>query len=291
MKSILLSFFFLFLTFHGVAQKDTTVTPNLKSVRIIKTDGGELIGKILSQDSREVLLLTNDNRQIYVPQYIIKEIIEVNSSDFNQRGEFVGEDSFATRYFITTNGLPIKKGEHYIQWNLFGPDFQFGLGKNFGVGIMTSWVGMPIIGTIKKSWQLRENVHLAIGGLVGSGTWAAPRWGGALPFGTLSYGDRKVNIAISGGYGAIFADGETQGRALGSLAGMAKVGKKLSVVFDSFILLPNDRNGQTLVALIIPGLRYHQAEGKAFQFGFTGVFAEGDLLPFPIPMVQWYRSF
>lgn len=174
MKLTLLSILLIFSTFFVYSQKDSTVTPNLKSVRIIKTDGGELIGKMLSQDSREVLLLTNDNRQIYVPQYIIKEIIEVNLSDFNQKGEFIGEDNFATRYFITTNGLPIKKGEHYIQWNLFGPDFQFGLGKNFGVGIMTTWVGMPIVGTIKKSWQLRENVHIALGGLVSSGTWATP---------------------------------------------------------------------------------------------------------------------
>lgn len=284
------------------SQTDTTIVEDTNTYRVIKTDGGELIGKIISQDAREILLLTSDNREVYIPQHIVKEIVLVSSSDFNKKGEYVGEDRFATRYFITTNGLPIKKGEHYVQWNLFGPDFQFGLADNFGVGIMTSWVGMPIIGTIKKSWELGERTQFAVGGLVGTGSWAAPGTGGALPFGTLSFGDRTKNIAISGGYGAIWIDGDVEGRAVTSLAGMIKISPKLSLVFDSFILLPGKsetftfENGYSYTnykrgfALIIPGIRWHQAEGQAVQFGFTGVYNNGDFLPIPIPMVQWYRS-
>jgi len=41
-------------------------------------------------------------------------------------------------------------------------------------------------------------------------------------------------------------------------------------------------------ALLIPGLRYHQAEGRAIQFGFSGVLIDGRR--FPIPMILWYRS-
>ncbi len=139
--------------------------------------------------------------------------------------------------------MPIKKGEHYVQWNLFGPDFQFGLGKNLGVGIMTSWVGIPIIGTIKKSWQLGEKTQFAVGALIGTGSWALPDWGGALPFGTLSFGDRSKNIAISAGYGAIWQNGDLDGGALASIAGMIKVSPKISLVFDSFILLPGQNEG------------------------------------------------
>ena len=298
MKTLLLLLSFLCLTNISFSQKDTIAIQDTSTYRFIKTDGGELIGKILSQDAREILILTADNRKIYIPQHTIKEMVLVNTSDFNSNGTFIGEDKFATRYFITTNGLPIKKGEHYVQWNLFGPDFQFGLGKNFGVGIMTSWVGIPIVGTIKKSWELGEKTQFAIGGLIGTGSWAAPDWGGALPFATLSFGDRTKNLAISGGYGAIWQNGDLEGRAITSIAGMIKISPKFSLVFDSFILLPGQTETITNtyqdekpgMAIFIPGIRWHQAEGKAIQFGFTGVYANGNLLPIPIPMVQWYRS-
>ena len=319
MKTLLFILSTLCLSGLSFSQNDTIPIQDTNTYRFIKTDGGELIGKILTQDAREVLILTKDNREVYIPQHAIKEIVLVNTSDFNRNGEFIGEDKFATRYFISTNGLPIRKGEHYVQWNLFGPDFQFGLGKNFGVGIMTSWVGLPIIGTIKKSWELGEKTQFAVGGLIGTGSWAAPDFGGALPFGTLSFGDRSKNIAISGGYGAIWQNGGINGRGITSIAGMIKISPKISLVFDSFILLPGktetvtntsqeyvynsttaqyeyqtvtstSQNKKPGFALLIPGVRWHQSEGRAIQFGFTGVVANGRVLPIPIPMVQWFRS-
>lgn len=298
MKKLLFLLSFLCLTNISFSQNDTIAVQDTNTYRIVKTDGGEIIGKILSQDAREILVLTNDNRKIYIPQHIIKEIVLVSKSDFNHRGDFIGEDKFATRYFITTNGLPIKKGEHYVQWNLFGPDFQFAVAENLGVGVMTSWFGIPIIGTIKKNWVLGDKTQVAIGGLVGTGSWAFPDFGGALPFATLSFGDRTKNIAVSAGYGAIWQGGDLNGRALTSIAGMIKVSPKISLVFDSFILLPGRTTTTTMgntfrpagLALLIPGVRWHQEEGRSIQFGFTGAFFEGEIFPVPIPMVQWYRT-
>lgn len=305
-KLLCLSTFFLF-AFCLMAQQDTTVEADTTTYRIIKTDGGELIGQVLSSNPREMLILTQDKRKIYVPQHVVKELVPLTKTDFNSQGQFIGEDKFATRYFITTNGLPLKKGEHYVQWNLYGPDFQFSLSENLGAGIMTSWLGVPIIGNIKYSFELDENSHLALGLLAGTGSWTVPEAAGLLPFATLSFGNRTRNIAFSGGYGALFFEGDAEGRALLSMAAMAKVGPKISLVFDSFFLLPTNEkreeydyyNGRyvtttrrnDLFALIIPGLRWHQAEGQAFQFGFTGAYVAGDLVPVPIPMVQWYRSF
>ena len=322
MKSLIGLILFIALNQLTFAQEDTTkVVQDETMCRIVKTDNTELIGTILSRDARELLVLTKDGRKIYIPQYVVKEIIKIESEDFNANGVFIGEDAFATRYFITTNGLPIKKGEHYVQWNLFGPDFQFGIAENLGVGIMTTWISSPVIGTIKYSVELGPNAQLALGGLAGTGSWGAPEWGGALPFAALSFGNRKANIALSAGYGAIWtgnSDG-AQGRALASIAGMIKIAPKLSLVFDSFILLPGQSTFRTntytneefnpmtqefepvqytetfevkkrAFALLIPGIRWHQSEGKALQFGFTGVYMDDDIVPIPIPMVQWYRS-
>ena len=142
MKSALFIILFIIsgTVLSQVTPPDSSLAKDTNTYIIVKNDGSQLIGKILSQDAREVLILTKDNRQIYIPQHVIKEITKIDSKKFNSAGDYIGEDKFATRYFITTNGLPIKKGEHYVQWNLFGPDFQFGIGEDLGIGIMTSWI-------------------------------------------------------------------------------------------------------------------------------------------------------
>ena len=299
--------------------EDTTLIQDSTMYRIVTTDNDEKIGYILKQDEREVTFLTTDNRRIIIPQYVIKKIEAVKKEDFNASGEFVGEDKFATRYFITTNGLPVKAGEHYIQWNLFGPDFQFAVGKNFGLGILTTWFAVPIIGTAKYSFELGPQSQLAIGTMLGTSSWARFtsdfNFGGVLPFASLSFGNRKANLAFSGGYGGVWIDGEASGRPLASVAGMIKVGSKVSLVFDSFIVLSGGTyqdvsyqynydpiTGITTttevlttkrrpgVGLFIPGVRIHQSEGKAFQFGFMGIATDGEMFPAPIPTVQWYRT-
>ena len=51
--------------------------------KILKTDGGELIGEIIKQDSRDVFFKTYDGREFYIPQYIIKSIVKLNPKIHN----------------------------------------------------------------------------------------------------------------------------------------------------------------------------------------------------------------
>ncbi len=227
--------------------------------KIIKQNGVAFVGKIISQDAREVLIETIDLGQIYIPKHEIREIQVIEKGD-----RTIGGGLFATRYFLTTNGFPVKKGENYVQWNLFGPDFQFGVADNFGLGIMTSWVGMPIVGTAKYSRQLGKKVSGGVGFLAGTGSWAYPDYGLLLPFGFITFGDRTNNINFTAGYGALFMErnettytivdtptdwstntviyhqniyNEGEGRPLLSVAGMFRINNKFSFVFDSFIML------------------------------------------------------
>lgn len=301
--TFLLAFFFSNIS-YAQNKQDTIKVDSFKIYKVIKNDGTTFVGRILSKDAREVLIETKETGQVIIPKHEVKEITEIKRGELSASGEYIPAEVFSSRYFITTNGLPIEKGESYIQWNLFGPDFQFGVGKNFGLGIMTSWVGMPVIGSAKYSINLgEERINLGIGTLLGTGSWAAPDFGIALPFGTLTFGDRRKNITFSGGYVAVFYkefmyDGSSpydpverntsEGRALLSVAGMAKVGKKVSVVFDSFIVPSTGQSG--VLALLIPGIRWQVESNRAFQFGFVGLNLDGELVPFPIPMIQWYRK-
>lgn len=282
-SSICLLFFILILSFanHATAQVDTTKTTDNLYI-IITFEGGEFIGKIISQNAREILIETRDLGQIIIPKYQIKEMKELKPGDLSSTGEYIPAQIFATRYFITTNGLPIDKGESYILLNLWGPDFQFGVGENLSVGILTTWIGVPVIGSIKYSMELGENTSLAIGGLLGTGSWAAPKFGLALPYAGLTFGSRKSNLTFTAGYGVVWDEFDSGGEALLSVAGMTKVAKNMSFVFDSFIV-PGK------LVILIPGLRFQSKDDRAFQFGFGGAVIDGDT--FPLPFVQWFKKF
>jgi len=309
-----------------LAQNNTLYDP-VKLYLVTKFDGAEFLGAIKSYDARELLISTEKIGDVYIPKHEIKEIKEVSPKQYK---EFSGEELFATRYFITTNGLPIKKGDNYIQWNIYGPDFQFGIADNFGIGIMTSWAAIPVILNAKYSIKLGEKTNMALGALLGTGTWVYPDFGLALPFASLTYGNRKNNLTFSAGYGAFFFtqnvynpnNGNTykekfsEGRILLSVAGMLKINPKFSLIFDTFIsptgpeqkyteyidkgyyengiYIPNavasKRTARSPgLAIILPGIRWQLDSNKAFQFGFTGFYFDGEFSPFPIPMIQWYR--
>jgi hypothetical protein len=324
-----------FLTNSSFAQEQQDTASTIH--KIIKQNGAAFVGKILSQDSREILMESVEIGLVYIPLHEVREIVEVPSGT-----EVLNGDLFATRYFLTTNGFPVKKGDNYVQWNLFGPDFQFGIADHFGVGIMTSWVGMPIIGTAKYSLNLGKNLSGGLGFLGGTGSWAFPEYGLLLPFGFLTLGNKSYNINVSAGYGAIFMErtetvftiqnipsdystntytivdktiNDSEGRFLWSLAGMIRMNSKFSFVFDSFFMVKGkDRTRQMLhdnynpntnmatysivtetekanpLFVLAPGLRFQANERSSFQFGFTGLHFDGEFVPVPIPLVQWFRK-
>ncbi|WP_428234730.1 hypothetical protein [Gracilimonas sp.] len=276
-------FLFVGLATQIQAQTETETT---KTYLIIKNDGSRYVGQIISQDAREVILLTKELGEIAIPKHEIKEMRELTSEEITDDGRLRRENTFATRYYISTNANPISKGENYIIWNLYGPDIQFGISDDFGVGLMTTWFGSPIVGSAKYSLLKKNNVGVALGTLLGTGSWASPEYGIALPFGSVTLGEMEKNISLSVGYGAVFGPGSSGGSALFSLAGMNRISDRVSLVFDSFVVMENNE----AAALIIPAVRLHSGPKKAFQLGFAGVAAEGELLPFPFPFLQWYRA-
>jgi len=309
-KIILASIFSIsFLLFTGTpvtAQTDSTEFVKSKIYVITTMNGGQFVGTIVSDDSKEVVIKTKDRGEVSIPKYEVKSMKELVEGELNSDGDFIGTPLFATRYFITTNAFPMEKGDNYYSLNLFGPEFHFGVGEKFGIGVMTSWVGIPIIGTAKYSINLGKKANLGIGALVGTGSWAAPEFFAALPFGVLTFGDERKNINFSAGYGvAAFSGNGSEGTALLSVAGALRMGDKASFVFDTFIL-PNIKQQQytynqstgqsyytttnTVAALIIPGFRFQTHDDKAFQIGFAGIFYDGTVVPAPIPMVTWFRK-
>ena len=170
LHALLLSIFIVMSGVNAIGQTGSFPTEiDSSKVYIVEmNDGSVIIGTIVQMDSKEVLIISKEKGEVSLPKYQVKSIQILTEDDLNAEGEYVPNEVFATRYFITTNGLPVEKGENYVLWNIYGPEVHFGVSKNFGAGIMSSWVGMPFIGTAKYSIELGKKAHIGIGMLAGT---------------------------------------------------------------------------------------------------------------------------
>lgn len=176
---------------------------------IVKNDGNEYYGYIIKDDGREILLETKSIGNIYINKSQIREIKEVEESkDSISKGS--GEYSdlreqgpFTTRYYFTTNALPIKKKENYALIHLYGPEVHFAVTDNLSIGVMATWIASPIALAAKYSFTNNNpdsDLHFSIGTIVGSGGYLAPTAFGGLHFATLTKGDRMSNMSFSAGF-------------------------------------------------------------------------------------------
>jgi hypothetical protein len=181
-KSVILVIFLISYCLIINAQDTIKVNPQtLKTFVITKNDGTEYYGMIISQDDREVLLETKEIGRLYIPKHEIKSIKELTNKDV-KAGTVIGSNMFSTRYFLTTNGLRMDKGDCYALFNWWGPDIQYGVSDGLTIGAMTTWFAVPIVLTAKTTFSPEENLHLGLGLLAGTLSWAD--WGsvGALPY-------------------------------------------------------------------------------------------------------------
>ena len=298
---ILLSVFILPILF--TAQESNTDTSKLYLIK--KTDGGEFIGEIISDDGREVLIMTKSIGKVYIRKENIALITQTNetkklSNDEAEIAEFRTEGPFTTRYYFTNNALPIKKGENYAFINLFGPEVHFAVTDNLNFGLISSWIGSPITLVSKLSIISEKKVHLSVGNIIGSsGYLAQGRVLVGLHWGTLTIGDRMRNVSFSAGYGYFsdksytitnFGDSFHDALFLG-FGGISPVGKKASFILDG-MFISNTRDNRSYdpqntnnpwrnttdptitntTLILMPGMRFYSSYDKAFQISLAGVF-------------------
>lgn len=258
-----------------------------------------LTGVILKQDEKEILIETEHLGKVSIPKYKIKLIERVERDDDGEVIEKVIDPIFATRYFLTTNGMSIPKGEVQAVFSVLGFDANYGITDNISVGLMSSWIGTPIIGNVKYTKTLGPKLHAAGGLLAGTGSLIFKSRKGILPYGALTFGDKRHNINFSAGYGKIWARPDSRDveksnqTAMFSIGAIATLNDRVSFVFDSFFFksknqfLDNGLNG-----FVTPGIRFASRRTEsAFQFGFMNLVANGEVLPIPIPNVRYFRKF
>ena len=202
MKNITALIIFFFLAFQVCAQTSEEIEEKKENlVLIIKNSGGEYIGEIISDDGREILLITKTIGKIYINKSEISSISKVEENlKTNKNGEFRASGPFTTRYYFTNNALPIKKNENYALVHVYGPEVHFSVGNKTSLGVMASWIASPIGLVLKQQIFSKNKLHVSIGSILGSSGYInqGQTYGG-LHWGTITIGDRTSNISFSAG--------------------------------------------------------------------------------------------
>ncbi|MCB9224261.1 MAG: hypothetical protein R2780_02160 [Crocinitomicaceae bacterium] len=296
---------FVVVAFPSFGQVEQDTLQEKKLYKIVKQNGMEYVGEILSDDGREVLIVTDDLGKVYIPKADIKSM-HLLEEELIISGNFREVGPFVTRYYFTNNALPITKKEHYAMIHLYGPEVHFAFTDNFSFGVMSTWIASPMGIAMKYSMKTgNKKVHLSVGSIMLSSgyLYQAKGWGG-LHWGSVTYGKPGKNITFSGGYGYIDLGFNLQHEnekgwkrmkhgPVVSIAGLTPVGKKGSFIFDSMIALTEHRNyfeynaldvngnevtnilknsGTKLSVLMMPGMRFQNTDTRAFQIALAGVF-------------------
>ena len=205
MKNFIVSIFAIVLISVS-SQIHAQVKSSDSTLRLIeKNDGTKYIAIILSDDARELLIETETIGKIYIPKSEVKRITLIENQDEIKNGELLEESPFSTRYAFTNNALPIKRNDHYAMVNLFGPEAHFAVNDHLNIGVMSTWIGSPLVAVGKYTIPTsNKKVNFSIASMFGTTGYLNGFKGfGGLHWGTFTYGNRKNNISFSAGFGYI----------------------------------------------------------------------------------------
>ena len=255
---------------------------------IQRFDGDVLVGKIVYEDPAMIKFNVKKLGVIVIRKRDIEVIRPMTRHMAQTVGNYIPQEVYASRYVLTSNSLPVKKGENYGDLNLYGPDIHRFFLDNLDVQITSSWVLLPVIANIKYSFKIAHSLYLGGGVMAGWTPWGFSSNSGAIAYGTLTYGNRKSNITLSVGSGEMNTLGLAEQRNMFSLACITKVGLRTSLLFDSFVM-PSGASQVSGFAVYLPGLRFQSDPYTAFQFGLGAIVLNGAIQPAPVPFVQWFK--
>ena len=195
----------LFLAFqiHITGQTNNEFENKEDQLFLIKKNNGiEIIGEIISDDGREILIITKSIGKVFIDKSYISSITKVSDEIKNENldEEYRSTGPFTTRYYFTTNALPIKKNDNYGLIHLYGPEIHLSVGNKTSIGIMATWIASPIALVLKQQIYSNNNFHVSIGSIIGSSGYLddGQTYGG-LHWGTMTIGNRLSNFSFSAG--------------------------------------------------------------------------------------------
>lgn len=259
-----------------------------------------ITGKKVSDDGREVGIMTSDKGLILIPKYQIRTM-SIASSMPTVSGKRVFPNPHPGRYYYSPSGIPMKKGEGYIQ-SIYYLAFQaqYAISDNWSIGASTPLWAAPFLVNVKytkvlgESDDKKQNLYFATGIQAGSlsyidpGTWLGVGYAG------LTFGNPESNISINGGVLGVSSryyswtwdqySRETETRPAISICWNTRVSSTASFMGEFWYV------GNLVVGG--PGMRFYSGRKNAIDIALLGAYnIDWGGGGFGVPFVSWTRKF
>lgn len=230
---------------HSQISRVTGITGEQYCI-VTTSDNKKFTGRLISQDSLEVKLLTDNLGELTIPNSRIKEFRLIEQQQLKE-GKYYFANPHPTRYFFGPTAIPLEKGEGYFQnAYILANSVQYGTSANFSIG---GGFFIPVVFFISPKFGFRvgKSVYLG-GGILAASTFTTDvNIGFGVGYGSVTLGNTENNFTFSGGWGAVKEENydysmQTSGREwkaakkpMFSLSAMVRLSPRLSMVTENWV--------------------------------------------------------
>jgi hypothetical protein len=189
-----------------MAQESTTTTSSTATksdgsefVQLTMNDGTLKFGQLIEITESEVVLDIMVLGVTRFPKYLVQAITSKLLSQEDQERGFGYVSNQPSRYFFAPSGIQLKKGKGYFQSNVGINSISYGFSDHFTGGILLSVIGAGL--TAKYGGEVRENIHVSVGGVAGIDYFGNLDRPLVLGFANVTFGDEDKNLTINVGVG------------------------------------------------------------------------------------------
>lgn len=255
-----------------------------KPTKLILTDGSELNGVIISEDSISVHFKTTSNISITIPREQIKSMEPLSGESIG--GEYIRQDPNHTRLFFAPTARPLRARQGYFSaYQIFFPFFAVGvtdfLTLGGGISLLPGATSQFVYFAPKIIPIETENFSIAGGLLYINSTMTAKKGVGIYYF-VGSYGKEKTSITAGLGWG--FLGNNVADKPICLIGGEFRLTNTLKLITENWLIYESDNH------LLSLGFRFF---GKNLAADFALVYPFGvEMKGFPfIPWIGFAYNF
>lgn len=207
------------------------------SVIVETSNNASYFGHIVGATSKTIILKSDLIGRCEIQTQTISNII-LSGAYVNRRGQTWFSNPNATRYFFAPSAIALKKREGYFQnAYLLANSVSVGLTDRITIG---GGVVIPILFyvTPKISFKVNENLYLGAGILFTQSFISEVNLSAGIGYGLITIGNKEHNFTLGSGYGFAKMDSSyrTTPMPIVTLNGMTRIGKRLSLVTENWLI-------------------------------------------------------
>lgn len=226
---------FVFAVFSLAAHAQQDSSKVAKVYRLSLTDGSEIVGRILKEDSTHVEFQSVSKIVMHVPRNQVKSIVPLSGNVVD--GEFRRSDPNYTRLFFAPTGRALKNGQGYFSaYEVFFPFVAVGIGDVVtlagGISLLPGATNQIFYIAPKITPLHLENFDLSAGVLY-INALGTDFSGGGILYGVGTYGSSDHALTVGLGWG--FAGGEIANKPILLLGGELRLSNSIKLISENWI--------------------------------------------------------